>query len=391
MNRRGRHVVARRAALAVGILLPAMLTACGHEGAGPGAASAGLPAVVKVVSINAQTGQVSFAGIPATRGAQVAVDEITRTKFLGDTTIEVKYLDSTGTPQTAAGLAAQAVASRQYSAILGGILTTEAFTVAPIAQKGKVPVIFTQSNGDGVVIGDYTFRATASFTRYYDVMGTYLRNKGVKTIALLYNSDVASYQELATLIGSWTAKFGISVVADKSVVSSTQDFTAPIASLVSAKPDAVAKFLLGTANATALQQLRQAGFDGPVIATNSDSGGNIAGAGSAGAGAAWPTDFSSAQTDRVATDFTAAYKAKFNGAAPNPYAAEGYDAVWWLARAIKVAGRATPADIQRGLVFVAKMGFTGATGPITFDGNEFTLRTPKVVAWDGRAERLVKP
>ncbi|GAA1506012.1 ABC transporter substrate-binding protein [Nocardioides humi] len=365
--------------------------ACGSDGGSTGTQGDGLPDVVKVVSINDQTGQVSFAGIPATRGAQVAIDEINDTKFLGDTTIDVEYLDSASAPQTAASLATQAVAGRKYSAILGGILTTEAFTVAPIAEKAKVPVIFTQSNGEGVVIGDYTFRATASFTRYYDVMGSYLKDKGVKTIALLYNSDVASYKELAALIEDWDSEFGISIVASKSVVSSTQDFTAPIASLVDAKPDAVAKFLLGTANATALQQLRQAGFDGPVVSTNSDSGGIIAGAGPDGANNAWPTDFSSAQTDDAAVKFVAAYKAKFDGEVPNLYAAEGYDAVWWLARAIKEAGSADPEDIQEGLVAVSKTGFSGVTGDITFDGNEFVLENPRVVEWNGEAETLVEP
>jgi branched-chain amino acid transport system substrate-binding protein len=343
------------------------------------------------VSIDDQTGTTSFAGIPATQGEQLAIQDINSSHYLGNTVIQLDVEDAQSTAQTAAILASQAVASRKYSAILGGILSAEAFAVGPIAQKGKLPVIFTQSGSDGVLVGNDTFRATAPFPGYYDVMGQYLKDKGVKTIALLYDSDVSSYVETAQLISStWKQKYGISVVASKTVVSTTQDFSAPISALVGAKPQAVAKFLLGTANATALQQLRQAGFTGPVIATNSDSTGTIKGAGQAGADDAWPSDFSPAQTTSAAEKFVEEYKAKY-GAVPYNYAAEGYDAAWWLARAIKAAGGATPADVQTGLAEVAKTGFTGVEGNLTFDGNDERIKSPIVVVWNGTAESVVKP
>jgi branched-chain amino acid transport system substrate-binding protein len=366
--------------------------AAGGSSSSAGTSSgSGLPATIKLVSINDQTGTTSFAGIPAARGAEIAIKDINSSHFLGSTQISLDVKDAASSEQTAASLASQAVASHNYAAILGGILSAEAFTVAPIAQKGKLPVIFTQSGSDGVLVGNYTFRATAPFPGYYDVMGQYLKDKGVKTIALLYDSDVSSYVETAKLIQSWKSKYGITVVASKTVVSTTQDFTAPISALAAAKPDAVAKFLLGTANATALQQLRQAGFKGPVISTNSDGGGNVKGAGAAGAGDAWPTDFSPAQTDATAQKFASEYEAAFGGSVPSNYSAEGYDAVWWFARAAKAANGATPADIQEGLTEAAKTGFTGVEGSLTFEGNDERLASPLVVEWDGSKENVVKP
>jgi branched-chain amino acid transport system substrate-binding protein len=390
---RSRRTIAQISGFAAVGLLAAAVSACSSDSSTSGAAagSSSLPKTIQVVSINDQTGTTSFAGIPATQGEQVAIQDINSSHYLGDTVIQLNVEDSQSSAQTAAILAGQAVASRKYSAILGGILSAEAYAVGPIAQKGKLPVIFTQSGSDGVIVGDYTFRATAPFPGYYDVMGQYLQDKGVKTIALLYDSDVSSYVETAQLISStWKQKYGISVVATKTVVSTTQDFTAPISALSSAKPQAVAKFLLGTANATALQQLRQAGFTGPVIATNSDSTGTIKGAGSAGADDAWPSDFSPAQTTPAAEKFIREYKAKY-GSVPYNYAAEGYDAAWWLARAIKAAGGATPADIQAGLADIAKTGFTGVEGDLTFDGNDERIKSPIVVVWNGTSETVVKP
>lgn len=384
----------RLTAAAVSMALTGLgVAACSSGGSSSSATSGGdgLPKVIQVVSINDQTGEVAFAGIPASRGEQLAIENINSSHFLGSTKISLAIEDSASSPQTAASLTSQAVASGKYAAILGGILSAEAFTVGPIAQKGKLPVVFTQSGADGVLVGNYTFRATAPFPGYYDIMGQYLKDKGVKTIALLYDSDVSSYAETAKLISStWKQKYGISVVSSKTVVSTTEDFAAPISSLVGSKPGAVAKFLLGTANATALQQLRQAGFSGPVISTNSDGAGNVKGAGQAGAGDSWPTDFSPGQTDPAAKEFIKEYEAKYQGSVPSNYSAEGYDAAWWLARAIKAAG-ATPADVQRGLTMLAKTGFTGVEGALIFDGNDERIKTPIVVEWNGTAETVVTP
>lgn len=393
MPNRSRRTAGQFTVLAVATLLAATVSACSSaSGTAHGTATGGssLPKTIQVVSINDQTGLTSFAGIPATQGERLAIRDINSSHYLGSTVIRLDIKDAQSSAQTAAILTSQAVASRKYSAILGPILSAEAFTVGPIAQKSKLPVIFTQAGSNGVLAGNYTFRATAPFPGYYDVMGQYLKDKGVRTIALLYDSDVSSYVETAKLITStWKQKYGISVVASKAVVSTTQDFTAPISALVGAKPEAVAKFLLGTANATALQQLRQAGFTGPVIATNSDSTGTIKGAGQAGADDAWPSDFSPAQTTPAAAKFVKEYKAAYD-AVPYNYAAEGYDAAWWLARAIRSAAGATPADVQTGLTDVAKTGFTGVEGNLTFDGNDERIKSPIVVAWNGTAETVAK-
>lgn len=392
VNHRKRSRGGRTTAIAVLIAAVGLVaSACGSGGSSEAGGGDGLPAIINVASIRDMTGHTAFAGVPTYKGAQVAIDEINKTKYLGDSVLKMEKLDPASSPQTAASLTSQAVASREYSAILGPVLSAEAMTVGPIAQKGKLPVIFTQSGTEGILIGDYTFRATAPYPFYYDAVGEYLKSKGVKTIAVIYDTTVSSYIETTEkIIPQWESKFGIKIVATTAVQASTQDFTAPVSTILKSNPDVVAQFTLGTANGTVVQQLRQGGFDGTVIAVNGAGSGNLKGAGENGAGVVWPTSFSAAQADESAVKFIKLFQAMFPDETPTNYAAEGYDAVWWLARALKKVDSASPEQVQKGLVAVSKEGFTGAAGAITFEGNDMRIEKPVLVEWDGTTEALAK-
>jgi branched-chain amino acid transport system substrate-binding protein len=221
---------------------------------------------------------------------------------------------------------------------------------------------------------------------YYDVMGDRLREKGVTSIAVLFDSQTASYVETATtVIPEWDQKFGIRLVSSKEVQSNTQDFTASISSLLAEKPDAVAVYLLGAQHGTFLKQLRQAGFAGPVISANGAGNGNLAGAGADGVGVSWPTAFDASAPDVSTQNFVQAYRQMFLDKTPSMYEAEGYDAVWWIARALKEAGSADPVDVQKGLAVVAAIGFDGAQGALRFEDNDLRV-VPKIVQWDGTTE-----
>lgn len=377
----------RRLFSAAALLAVASLTACTSSTSSADSSSGKLPNVIYVASIRDMTGLTAFAGTLAVKGAETAIAEINQTHYLGNAKLSMDIQDPASNPQTAASLASQDVASKKYAAILGPILSSEAIAMGPIVQKGKLPDILTESSAAGVLAyGDYTWRATPPYTSYFDIMGKYLESKGVKTIAVLYDSSVTSYpQTAATIKSTWPKEFGITEVAARGVTANTQDFTAPVQALLGSKPQAVAFFLLSTANATAIQQFRQAGFSGPAIATSAAGTGNLTGAGAAGKGVAWPSDFNALQENEETQHFVALYKAEFHSV-PNPYAAEGYDAAWFLARAIKAADSANPVMIEAALSKVAREGFTGAEGKIIFDGNDARLATPIVVEWNGTEE-----
>jgi branched-chain amino acid transport system substrate-binding protein len=375
--------------LSVGALL--LAAACGSGGGSGASGGKGkLPAEIKVVSVNELTGPAAFAGLSANKGYELAIEEINKQGYLGGSTkLVLDKKDTGGNAQTAASQVSTAIADRSINAIFGPVSSGPAVAVAPVADKGKMPIIFTQAGSEGVVIGDYTFRATPPMSSYYPKITDYLNEKNVKSISIVYNAAFPTLKEIGEkVLPTIAQQNGITIKSSTGVQTTTQDFTAPMAKVVADKPDAAAILLVGAANATGMKQLRQAGYTGPVIGNAGAGAGNLKPAGPDGAGMVWPTDFHPDQKPKVTQDFVAAYKAKY-GEAPLNYAAESYDAAWWLARGIKNVGSADRVNIQKGLAAVAKQGFDGAMGKLTFEGND--LRVPgALVQWDGTKEILLK-
>ena len=369
-----------------------MLTACGGggSGAGGGSASGELPSEIKLVGVHDLTGPVAYAGVGAANGGALAVEEINKQEFLGKgVKLVLEEVDTAGSIETATSEMTKVMGDRKVAAIIGPAQSQQAAAVAPLVERAKVPTVFTQAGSEGVVIGDYTFRATAPIATYYHLAGEYLAAKGLTKVSVIYNATFITFAELAEkVIPKLAAEHGLNIVSSVPVQATTQDFTAPTRTIANAKPNAVFMHLTAPQAVTFLTQLRQAGYTGQVIGASMHGGGNIAEAGEHGVGVIYPTDFSPAQEDERAKQFVAAYQQKF-GKLPDVYAADGYDAVWWIARAIKASGSATREGIKDGLKKVAAEGFEGVRGTLTFEGND--LRVPGVlVQWDGTKEVLVK-
>lgn len=383
---RGRQVRSAVAVVGAAVLL-AGLVGCGSASE-PEAAGEGLPDTVKVMSIKEMTGPVAFAGTNSTKGIDLAVEQINEEGFLGETTLEIDLKDSAASPQEAASFATQAAADRSYSAILGPGSSAQAAAISPIAEKSQLPVIYFQAGSEGVLIGDYTYRITAPAESYYRVVGDYLKEKGVKTAAVLYNSGNPTLTELGeNTVPELAEEYGFSVQSSDGVQVEAQDFTAVSSQIAGAKPDAVFVLLTGPQNPRAISQLTQKGYQGEIIGMTSMGAGNLETAGEDAKGAVWPSNYS-ALSDAPSTEaFVEAYQAKY-GEMPNNYAAEGYDAAWLLARGIKEANSGSPEKIQEGIAAVVKSGFDGAQGPLAFEGND--VRVEGVLAgWNGSEEVLV--
>jgi branched-chain amino acid transport system substrate-binding protein len=389
---RGRRRAGRGPASVVALATATLLAVagCGSGGSG-GSGSDGLPKTVNLLSIQELTGAVAKVGLSDQEGEKLAVDEINQQKFLGDgVTLNVDYKDSGYNPTTAASLASQGIASNKYAAILGPPAAQEAVAIAPIAQKGKMPTLFTQSSSQGVLVGDYIYRVTAPQQTFYaDVIGPYLKSKNVKTLSILYSAGSPTPTELATkIVPDMQSKYGFTIKDTKSVSLTTTDVTAPIAALVAGKPDAIAAIVIGANNPGSMTQLRQNGFTGPVILNQSADGGVLDPAGKDAAGAVWATDFNAYNTDPATKAFVAKFQARYNKL-PNDWHAEAYDAVWMAVRALKKANSTDHAKVQAALDQVAQEGFTGALGDLKFENRD--LRAPGVlVQYDGKETKVLQ-
>ncbi|MEV0945116.1 ABC transporter substrate-binding protein [Rhodococcus sp. NPDC049939] len=373
----------------LGVAALTTLTVAAACVSGAGAIADGeMPAEIKVVSVTDHTGISAYVGNSQFEGIELAVQEINEQGYLGDSKLVLQKRDSASDTQTAVSQSIQTIADGSVSAFLGPVLSPHAVAVAPLVERAELPTIFTQAGSEGVVIGDYTYRATAPMETYFAKSLARLRDEGAKTVSVLYNAGNVTLAALGEkMIPDAQDEFGYRVLSSTSVQSTTQDFGTTATRIAEEKPDAVIVLLVGAGNSTAMSQLRQAGYDGPVVGNPAAGAGNLASAGPAGAGMFWATDFNFHQTPPSSQEFVEAYRARY-GTDPLNYAAEGYDATWMIARAIESAGGASREDIQRGLQQVVSEGFEGALGNVWFVGNDMRV-DGVMVEWDGSEEVLL--
>ncbi len=393
---RGRRRVALMSMVAAGAVVA--LAACssggasgGSGGGATGGASTGnLPANITVVSTNPTTGVVAFAGAAANKGYDLAVKEINAQKFLGNTTLTLNKVDTKSTAATAAQVATTAIADKSVAAIFGSVSSNEAVAESPLAQKAGIPIIYTQAGSDGVIVGDYTYRATPLMRNYYPIVKKYIQQKGYKSVGIMYTQATPTLQNIgAETLPALAKELGMTVTASVGVQGTTQDFSAPLSQVLNSKPDVVSILLVGASNPTAMKQLRQAGYTGDVLGNSGASAGNLKPAGNDGAGMVWPVDFNYQMSAASSQKFVKAYQAENAGENPLNYAAEAYDAAWFLAKSIKQAGSADRAAIKDAMAVVAKEKFDGALGTgLTWKDRE--LQVPGVmIRWNGTGEDLL--
>ena len=215
----------------------------------------------------------------------------------------------------------------------------------------------------------------------------YLEEKGAKKISILYNATFPTFALLGEEdVPAMAKERGMEVVQSLSVQMTTQDFTGQaqqIAREGSRRPGhAPDRPAVGHRAGPA----RGRGLRRPGRRTSVQAAGNIKAAGDSANGLVYPVPFSVAMEGESSKAFTEAFKKKFDKE-PNPYAADGYDAMWWIARAIKASGDSSREGIRKGLAEVAGEGFTGAMGDLTFDGNDARIEGA-LVQWNNGKESL---
>ena len=371
----------------------ALLAACGggSQAGASGATSGagGVASEIKLMGVFDTTGPVAYAGVGASKGMKLAMEDIEEEGFLGEgVKLSLKEVDTANAIERASSEVSRAIADPEVMAIFGPVSSQQAATVAPMVEQAKVPTIFNQAGSDGVVIGDYTFRGTAPMYTYYDNAAKYLADRGLTNVAVLYNGTFPTFAEIGEKEFPRLAKeHGLTISSSYAVQSNTQDFTAQAQEITAKAPDAVVMLLIAPQSVTALTQLGQAGYKGQTVATSVQAAGNVSQAGEHAAGLVYPVDFSAVQDSELAVQFVERFTKKY-GKAPDAYAAEGYDSMWWLARGIKASGDSSREGIQKGLQQVAKEGFEGVMGDLTFEGNDIRVKGV-MVEWDGSKEQLV--
>jgi len=204
----------------------------------------------------------------------------------------------------------------------------------------------------------------------HESMGQHANDAGYKKVYLL----APNYQAGKDALSGFKRMYKGAVVDEVYTTVNQPDYSAEIAQLQAAKPDAIYVFYPGGMGVNFVKQYQQAGLLGklPMLSTSTVDGTTLPAlkdiAVGAVTGSPYSPDIDNPQNKKFVDDF----KKKYNRT-PSLYAAQSYDAAMLINAALtKTGGKADNKDALRAALKAAE--FKSVAGPFKFNTNQFPIR-----------------
>ncbi len=366
--------------LLVGIAIAIFAFRGSSEGnlTGGNSGSTGNP--VKVGVFADLTGQLSSFGQSTKNGIQMATDEINAAGGINGRKIELVIEDSQGEPSKSADAATKLIQKDNVVALIGSEgASTNSIAAAPSAQQAQVPMISPSSTNPKVTqIGDYIFRVCFIDPFQGEVMAKFAANTlKAKRAAILsdFNSDYS--KGLTQLFKSNFTKLGGEIVMEQAYTQRDRDFAGQLNAIRTVKPDVI--YVPGYYQEAGIiaKRATQLGINAPLLGGDGWDAPQLWDLGSDYLNGNYISNHYSVDGPSPKTQkFVTAYKAKYNGVAPDALAALAYDAMLLLADAIKRAGTTDGPRLRDAIAQTTN--FPGVTGNITINAERNPVK-PAVV------------
>ena len=322
-----------------------------------------------------QTGVNKGYGASLQAGIKLALDDaVARNSPPG---IEAQYRDSLSHPEYAAKEASELFKAGALI-VIGGATTPEAMAMIPEAEKATRVIISPSASKPGLAeTSNLFFRTVPSDDFEAEVAADFLvTQKKAKTILVLFQQGLYS-EGLLPVFTAKVANLG-GKITDKLPIGPTDWDKAIGEALAASKPDAIFICAYSEETLAALGMVRNAKFGGSVCTTSAfDAANSVKRAGAAAEGVFVPLvrlDIGSQQEPMKS--FVARFKAANKGAAPDLFAAYGYDAA--LAALYALEG-SPPKEASELLVRLMSLGGRqGVTGKLAFDKSGNIAHHPRM-------------
>jgi branched-chain amino acid transport system substrate-binding protein len=346
-----------------------------------GAALAQSKEPVTIGAIEILTGPNNKYGIAIKNGFDLALDSVNKNGgVLGGRPLAIAYEDSAGNKDQAINAARQLIGRSKVPLILGPTLSNEMFAAGPVANERKIPIVGTSTTANGITaIGPYVFRTSLPEADVVPVtLKTAQQKLGIKTVAVMYGNDDAFTKSGYDVMKGALEKLGIETLTTETFGSKDTDFFAQLTKIKSMNPDAIVVSALVEAGSGILLGKKALGFPEKVrvIGGNGLNAPKVMEiAGDAANGTLVGSPWFVGKSDPASQKFVEAYKAKYN-VEPDQFAAQAYDTLFIVAKAINDAGAAEPEKIKDAL---GNVKYTVVMGPFAFTANRDPAETSGVV------------
>jgi branched-chain amino acid transport system substrate-binding protein len=337
---------------------------------------------LKIGLMSTLSGPAAVLGEQARDGFLLGAEELG--KKLGGVETEILVVDDEQKPDVAVNKAKELVERDQVDIVVATIFSNVLMAVVkPVTDANKI--LISPNAGPSVLAGKGChknfFAVAYQNDQVHQVLGHYAQQKGFKKVALLAPNYQAGKDSLAGFKRSYKGEVATELYSQLGQV----DFSAELAQIAAASPDAVFTFMPGGMGVNLVKQYRQAGLadtaflsaftvDESTLPAQQDAALGFFG------GATWAPNMDNPQSKA----FVAAYEKKY-GKVPGVYAMQGYDAAKLIDSAVKaVKGNAGDLDGLRAAL--AKADFQSLRGDFKFGANHFPVQDFYLVKVAKRAD-----
>jgi branched-chain amino acid transport system substrate-binding protein len=292
---------------------------------------------------------------------------------LGGATIEVIREDDQLKPDLGVQTIRKFLEKDQVDIVTGITFSNVMMAIAkPLADSG---VTFISSNAGPAPLAGAQCSANFFWTSWQndnqaEAMGQYANDKGYKNVYMM----APNYQSGKDQLEGFKRMFKGNVVGEVYTQLNQPDYTAEIAQMMAAKPDALYVFYPGGMGINFIKQMRQAGALGkvPLLSASTTDGTTLPALKEVAlgvvAGTFWGPDFNNPVSQKFVADFR-----KKHNRIPSQYAAQAYDSALLLDAALrKTGGKANDRKALQAAIRTAD--FKSLRGSFKFNKNGYPIQ-----------------
>jgi branched-chain amino acid transport system substrate-binding protein len=298
-------------------------------------------------------------------GLKLALDEINSRNLAGSYTVRLVMRDDAFDLQKAKDIALEFADTPEMSAVIGYYDDSFAIKASPILESSQLLHIITGANNTAMTSHgfQYLVRTILSSEKIAQSLARLSIKRGYKKIALLWEED-AYGEDLAYQFAVELDNLKAQRVYQWSYPRDRADFRLPVNELKGVDADLIFFSGLEPWAGDFLRNARQVGLKTPVIGAFSDTPEMRRRAGGGLEGAMYFEMYDPDSPSLENQEFVRKFRARF-GKSPDTWAAQGYDALHILAKAVKFTGSRNPLDLSYAIRYMD--AWEGANGRYKFD------------------------
>ena len=358
--------------------------------------SASAEGVFKIGGIGPITGGAAVYGLAVKNAAEMAVEEINAAGGINGYQIEFKFEDDVHDAEKSVN-AYNTLKDWGMQMLMGTVTSTPCQAVVEETHNDNMFQLTPSGSAVDCVANDNAFRICFNDPNQGVASAQYIAQNGLASkVAVIYDSSDVYSTGIYEKFTAEAANQNIDVVAAEAFTSDSKtDFSVQIQKVQESGAELLFLPIYYQEAALILQQASKAGLAVKYFGCDGLDGliGKISNKADA-EGVMLLTPFAADATDENVKKFVSAYKTAYNGETPDQFAADGYDAVFAIAAALKDAGITSENKdnlTSRLVASMLKISVDGVTGKMSWTADGETTKDAKaMVIKDGVAVLYTK-